>query len=136
MKNIFGIHEHALGARIKRAQLIANNIVNSETPGYQAKDLDFKAFLERSLQSQDQKHTKTTHIRTTDPRHIKQELNHSSFSDLKNRVNTHPALDGNTVDTHLEKSAFLENAMHLQASLRFINGRISGIINALKGESS
>ncbi len=38
----------ALRIRTQRLALIASNIANADTPGYQAKDLDFKAALERS----------------------------------------------------------------------------------------
>ena len=34
-----GIHEHALQARVKRAEVLANNLANADTPGYKARDI-------------------------------------------------------------------------------------------------
>ena len=135
MDNLFGIHEAAVNVRMKRAELIANNIANAETPGFQAKDLDFKALLQRTLEPESSKAQKNAGLVKTHPLHVQHLFEASSFSDLKYRNPTHAALDGNTVDTHLEKSAYLENAMQFQASMRFLNGRITGLIKAFKGES-
>ena len=55
-------------------------------------------------------------------------------ADLAYRVPLQPSLDGNSVDPHLEKAAYIENAIRFQASLRFLNDRIDGIRNALRRE--
>jgi len=49
-------------------------------------------------------------------------------------VPTQPAPDANTVEQHVEKSAFMENAVGYQASLSFLDGRISGLRRALTGD--
>ena len=36
-----GVHAAALDVRARRSELIANNLANADTPGYQARDLDF-----------------------------------------------------------------------------------------------
>ena len=41
--NALGIHEQALRFRGQRAEVLANNIANAETPNYKARDLDFAA---------------------------------------------------------------------------------------------
>ena len=38
----------ALYLRVKRMEVLASNIANADTPGYQAKDIDFKAALEET----------------------------------------------------------------------------------------
>ena len=50
------------------------------------------------------------------------------------RVPNHPALDGNTVDTQLEQSAFAEASVRYQASLDFLDARIQGLRKALRGD--
>jgi flagellar basal-body rod protein FlgB len=55
-------------------------------------------------------------------------------ADLRYRVPNHPSLDGNTVDTQLEQSAFAEAAVRYQASLDFLTGRIDSLRKALRGE--
>ena len=43
--NALGIHEDALNFRAQRAEVLANNIANADTPNYKARDLDFAAVL-------------------------------------------------------------------------------------------
>ncbi len=38
----FGIHGQALTLRSRRAEVIAGNLANADTPGYKARDFDFK----------------------------------------------------------------------------------------------
>ena len=44
--------------------------------------------------------------------------------------------DGNSVDIHRERNAFSQNSMEYQASLNFLNGKISGLKKALGGGQS
>ncbi len=41
----FGIHQYTIGARSARAEVLAANIANADTPGYKARDLDFSSAL-------------------------------------------------------------------------------------------
>ena len=41
----FGPHPEALALRAQRMTVLANNIAHADTPGYQARDIDFKAVL-------------------------------------------------------------------------------------------
>jgi len=43
-------------------------------------------------------------------------------------------LDGNTVELHIEQMEFAENVARYQASLSFLNQKISGLKSAIKGE--
>ncbi|MEN0107153.1 MAG: flagellar basal body rod protein FlgB, partial [Pseudomonas sp.] len=40
-----GIHEKALGFRSQRAEVLANNLANADTPNFKARDLDFASVL-------------------------------------------------------------------------------------------
>jgi flagellar basal-body rod protein FlgB len=44
------------------------------------------------------------------------------------------SLDGNTVDTQIEQSQFMENAVQYQASLEFLGGKFTSLRKAIKGE--
>jgi flagellar basal-body rod protein FlgB len=44
-----------------------------------------------------------------------------------------PSIDGNTVDMDVERSAYMSNAMQYQATLTFLNDRISTLSSAIKG---
>jgi flagellar basal-body rod protein FlgB len=125
--NIFGIHERALVLRSQRAEVLSANLANADTPGYQARDFDFKAMLNREM-------SEGVRMRTTHAGHIQSEQGAVPPAQLLYRVPSQPSLDGNTVDTEREHAAFGANAIEYQASLSFINSKISGLRKALKGE--
>ena len=120
-----GVHAKALQVRARRAEMLASNIANADTPGYKARDIDFKAALN---QAQSAGKLKTTHSN-----HISTAVTDSNMQTLY-RVPSQPSLDGNTVDAQLEKAAFAENALRYQASLTFLGGKFKGLMAALKGE--
>ncbi len=127
-----GIHQQALALRSQRAEVLASNIANADTPGYKARDIDFKSALENAnAQSNDAKFGSS--LTRTNSKHI--QINTAvNTADVLYRVPLQPSLDGNTVDGQIEKSSFAENALHYQASLTFLDGRFKGMMAALKGE--
>ena len=44
-ETLFGIHGAALEVRGQRMGVLASNIANASTPGFKARDIDFKAAL-------------------------------------------------------------------------------------------
>ena len=125
----FSIHDDSLLLRSQRSSIIGANIANSDTPNYKARDMDFNAML-KSAQT---KQTKGLSLSQTDSRHIPVSAAAGSPHILfRNPLNA--SLDGNTVDVHAEQSRFAENALNYQSSYTFLNGKIRGLIQALKGE--
>ena len=122
-----GIHQQAVAVRAQRTEMLASNIANADTPGYKAKDIDFRAALQNA-QTQSVGTLKRTHAN-----HIQSNMNAASSETLY-RVPNQPSLDGNTVDEQLEKSAFAENAMRYQASITFLDRKFKGMLSAIKGE--
>jgi flagellar basal-body rod protein FlgB len=58
-----GIHAQALALREKRSEVLASNLVNADTPGYKARDLDFSSVLKQNLPSSlNLERTQTNHI--------------------------------------------------------------------------
>ena len=127
-----GVHAAALDVRARRTELIANNLANADTPGYQARDLDFRAAMARASGDQTQG---GVHLTTTSPGHIggAASADAATSPDLKYRTPLAPALDGNTVDTQLEQAAFAENAVRYQATLTFLNNKFRGLMTAIMG---
>ena len=123
----FGIHERALLLRSQRAEVLAANLANADTPGYKARDFDFKAMLASEVQS-------SSRMRTTHSQHMQTEQGMVPPAQLLYRTPLQPSLDGNTVDTEQEHTAFSANAVEYQASLNFLNGKIAGLRKALRGE--
>ncbi len=110
---LFGVHGAALEVRSQRMGVLASNIANVSTPGFKAKDIDFKAALASAeVDGGDRGIAAAT----------------------KYRVPLQTSMDGNTVELSQEQTAFAENAVQYQTTLSFLNGRISQITRALKGE--
>ena len=123
-----GIHQHTLRLRAHRADLLANNIANTDTPNFKARDFDFKTAL-NGIQDK----MNAGKIIKTNANHI----NNNALvtdADLLYRIPLQPSLDGNTVDSQKEIAEFSENSIRYLASLRFINGRFQGIMTAIRGE--
>jgi flagellar basal-body rod protein FlgB len=122
-----GIHPQTLAVRAKRAEVIASNIANADTPGYKARDMDFKTALAQASQKQ-QSGMSRTHAKHFD---VRSELNNGVQFRTPDQPDTG---DGNTVDAQVERNLYLENSMQYQASLQFLTGRIKGLKKAITGQ--
>lgn len=128
--NALGMMPHALSLRSERTSVLANNIANADTPGFKARDIDFKtALMQRTEAAQAQ----TSAPARTHPQHL-HIADYASQTALQYRNPLMPALDGNSVDTQLEQAAFAENSTQFLTTLRLLNGRITGLMSAIKGE--
>ena len=126
-----GIHEQALSFRAQRAEVLANNIANADTPHYKARDLDFAAVLaEQTGKSQ----RGPVNLNRTDSRHIAAEGIGMGNAALNYRNPLHASIDQNSVDLQIEQSNYAENAVNFQASFTFLNNKFKGLIGALRGE--
>jgi flagellar basal-body rod protein FlgB len=122
----FGIHGTALQLRAERAQLLAANLANADTPGFKARDIDFRQALASAQGA-------AAPLQVTQAAHL-DGFHGADASQALYRVPLQPSLDGNTVDVATEQAAFGENANRYLASLNFLNGRIRGLMTALRGE--
>ncbi len=126
-----GIHPHALTLRARRAELLAANIANSDTPNYKARDLDFRAVLGGLANPGAAAGTGLT---ATQRGHLGAEGEIAGMGELLYRTPTQSSVDGNTVDPQLEYSQFAQNALQYQASLTFLSSRIRGLLTAIRGD--
>ncbi len=108
-----GIHATALRLRSQRLDILAGNIANAATPGFKARDMDFKAALAEAGNAGG----------SIAP----------AGTSLRYRIPVQVSLDGNTVELATEQTAFAENAVQYRASLSFLTGRIQSLMAALKG---
>jgi len=126
--NIFGIHENAMHLQTRRAQMLAQNLANSDTPGYKAKDIDFKSALRSAASGK-------AHVplKATQAGHIQPSGYFMGAEELY-RQPMQPSLDGNTVEPHVEMSEFTDNSMRYLMTLRIMSGRVNKLQSAFRGE--
>lgn len=130
---LFGNLTQGLGAALDlyqaRHTVLAENIANSETPGYKARDLDFRSALATAGGAD-----APVKLATTNAGHIGADPSTALDSSLKYRVPLAPALDGNTVDAQQEQAAFADNTVRYQATLSFLSARFRGLMTAITGQ--
>lgn len=124
--NALNAHSSAVLLRAKRAEILAANLANADTPGYKARDMDFKQVYSqvRTEGSDAMSMTHRSHLPVSD----------STSMNINFRTPNKEATNGNTVEKEVEQTAFSENSVRYLASLRFLSGKISGMSKALKGE--
>lgn len=118
-----GVHAQALTARSQRMELLARNIANADTPNFKARDIDFKSVMQ---QAQGEAMT------TTSAGHVAQAEGDSNTVLYRTPFNT--SFDGNTVELNVEQAKYGKSAADYQATLNFLEQRVSGIRKALRGE--
>ncbi len=115
-----GVHAQALDLRVQRSEILAANLANEDTPGFQARDLDFARELQRSDSP-------------FDIGDISAGPDGKAVPQLMYRTPMQASLDGNTVDLSMEQSNFSKNSMDFQTSLTFLNMKFQGLKQAIEG---
>jgi len=130
-----GINQDALVIHARRAEVLAGNLANADTPGFKARDIDFKEVLQQvNTNAMDAGALSVTNSRHLTASGSMGENVSQVLNELKYRTPSQPSIDGNTVDPLREKSAFMENALLYQTNLQFLNGKIKTIKDALRSE--
>lgn len=129
-QNLFGIHTQALDLWQRRADVLANNLANADTPGYLARDIDFRKALSAAGSGEG-----SLPLRAPTPGQIGDGPKNAGPGSamLEYRVPTQPSMDGNTVDAQVEQADFAANTVHYQASLSFITAQIHMLRTAITG---
>lgn len=125
IKQQFEVYGKALELRNRRNEILASNIANAATPNYKARDIDFNTELSRSLN--------VGPIDSTDDKHFNV-ASKSLPGKVQYRQSLNPSMDGNTVELAVEQMEFAENSVRYQTTLNFINGKITGLMSAIRGE--
>lgn len=132
--NALGLHEQALKFRSQRAEVLANNIANAETPNFKARDLDFNAVLAAQQGAGVPGDGQSMAVERTNAGHMALESLVDQVAGLRYRNQLQPSVDGNTVDSEVEKAAYAQNAIDFQASFTFLNSKFKGLMSAIRGD--
>jgi flagellar basal-body rod protein FlgB len=124
-----GTFESALKLRSHRAEILSSNLVNADTPNFKARDFDFHAALKNEMARSE--------LKKNDAANAQQgaaDGNNVGLPALQYRTPTQPSVDGNTVDEHLEHAQFMENNLAFQTAFTLLNGRLKGLMTAIRGD--
>lgn len=129
IEDLFRFQQNALALRAERQQLLASNIANADTPGYKARDVDFRAALAGAMG------TGSAPMSATQVNHLPATSAGSSRSGqpLLYRIPNQDSIDGNTVELDAERAQFADNALRYEASLSDVNGKIKSLLAVIQG---
>lgn len=133
LDDLMRFQQEALNLRAQRQNIIAANIANADTPGYQARDIDFSAELSKAL-TQGRASGETLSLTTTSSRHIAAASTTEPATELLYHIPDQPAMDGNTVNMDRERTAFADNSLQYQTGLTLLSGQIKGMNTVLQGQ--
>ena len=125
--------ETALKLRTFRQQILSNNLANSDTPGFKARDIRFADVLKAQLEGNSP--SAGVSMAITHSGHIAGKINNDDPR-LLYRVPNQPSKDDNTVDSDVELSEFTKNSVFTEAALAFLGGTLSSRLSAIKGQPS
>jgi flagellar basal-body rod protein FlgB len=160
LTNSLDFQAQALILRAERQRLLASNIANADTPGFVARDMDFATTLRQATEGSlaQRMATGSGHmlqvagqagsgastldtfqrgaatLATTSSAHFPTAIGQESGRELLYAKPAQSNLDGNTVDMDRERSNFVDNSVKYEATLRFINGSVRTMLDAIKGQ--
>jgi len=121
LDELLNFHHQALNLRSQRQQVLASNIANADTPGYKARDIDFKAALAAAVSHPPKGEPPSGAPAAAAP------------AKLLYRAMVQPSVDGNTVDMDVERAQFAENTVHYEANITLLTHQIRTMLAAIQG---
>ena len=133
LTQVLDFQSQALILRAERQRLVASNIANADTPGYQARELDFANALRAAtglLPAGSPSAGSPPAV--SHPAHDLLPLGQDEAPDLLYARHSQDSLDRNTVDLDRERATSVDNSVKYEATLRFINGSVRSVLDAMK----
>jgi len=121
MNDIFKTLETSMKAATLRHGVIASNIANVDTPGYQARDVKFSDMLSKA----------TLELQTTDSGHMVSPDRLSLMAGVDHDQQSHWG-DKNNVELDMEVAKMTENSIFFQAASTILSKNISMYKTAMR----
>ncbi len=104
----------------RKAEVIAGNIANADTPGYAAKELDFKDYLEKAARQSELP--------------LSMQNADRSFGEMRvvEQNSTSIGLDGNTVDTGREMAEMAQTGSQFNFGAKMLQSRFRLLRTAIR----
>jgi flagellar basal-body rod protein FlgB len=130
------VAERALDRTSLRQRVLAHNLANVNTPGYQRRDVPFENHLKAAQKNLRVSGGSSTALpmRTTDPRHFTESNSFFRVSSPEITLSSGPMrMDGNSIDPDMEMAALAENELRYAVLTRIAGGQIRGLMTAITG---
>lgn len=125
--NTFDVIEKAMDLQIRRHALLSGNVVNSETPNFKAKDLNFGTELSQALGRPND------NLTTTNPLH----MDVSKASGAHSEVDYTGAMgaDGNNVDLDVVMGKISDNSRAYSSATSWLGVQLRLLKSAARGRT-
>ena len=124
--NTFQSLENALNYSSTKQKVTSQNIANSDTPNYKAKDVSntksFQTELDTVIQSY-----------RTDDRHLSFQSNGTSTSSIVTQQNVNYNSNGNSVDIDKEMTDLATNQLYYNAVTDRLSGKFQSLESVIRG---
>ncbi|WP_342323897.1 flagellar basal body rod protein FlgB [Kosakonia sp. BYX6] len=130
LDNELRFQQQALSLMSRRQDILASNIANADTPGYQARDIDFSKQLKNAMEEETRNNNPLT-LALTSGKHIPGVAPKTDNRQLLYRIPDQPSADGNTVDMDRERVNFADNNVKYQTSLTILGAQIKGLMSVI-----
>lgn len=118
--NTFEALAKSLDLRAERQVVISSNVANANTPGYQAKELDFEGALSRALTLDGKPMDRTNEMHMTSAGEVG-----DVKGEIFNEINDVVREDGNTVDRDAELTKMAENHLLYNAAADLVKKKLA-----------
>lgn len=142
LTGVLDFQSEALVLRAERQRLVASNIANADTPGYVARDFDFAQALRNATAGiAAPGATAAGGAGSALGGPVAADLLAEGFGSgraapaLRYAQPSQTNLDSNTVDMDRERASFADNALKYESTLRFINGSVRTMLDAMKSHN-
>ena len=125
--------ENAFKLRTYRQQVLGNNLANSDTPGFKARDIQFGDVLKAQLEGKAT--SSSIGLATTHAAHIPGKVPQDDPR-LLYRIPNQPSMDGNTVDADVELTEFTKNSVLTEFAINRFGSTIKSRMSAITGQPS
>ena len=141
LTGVLDFQSEALVLRAERQRLVASNIANADTPGYVARDFDFAQALRNATAGTAAPGATASAAGSALGGPVAADLLAAGFGNgraaptLRYAQPSQTNLDSNTVDMDRERASFADNALKYESTLRFINGSVRTMLDAMKSHN-
>jgi flagellar basal-body rod protein FlgB len=127
----FDLMQRALNLRSRKHEVVVSNVVNADTPGFKAFDLEIKAALAANSQKTGNGELTLTHEGHLPQRSHGSDAVRPTLRQLSSEANLRG--DGNTVILEKEMSDLARNNLLYKATAQLMGTKFMGLKNAIKG---
>jgi flagellar basal-body rod protein FlgB len=124
MDRITSLLADYLNIQSRRAEIVASNLANADTPGFKAKELKFDDYLKTAAENA---------VAPNERALAEALLNPANRSpQVVEQTENVPGIDGNTVDTGREMSTLADSGMQFLAGTQMLQSRLRTLRAAIR----